>query len=253
MNEADPPGGHPDDGRLQSWRARRLPEPDAAAVAAHLTACAACRDLLAELALPVPAETRRRALAAFPQSQVRRRMTLRVAAGVGALAAAAGLVAIVWQGGQGRRGGEPVPWPVHALEGPTGGLREVRSTTKASRRFDANSRFELVLRPLVPAKKGAMPVAAFTARQGGPLAAVPTECLIREPNGIALVSCPARRILGQGPGPYTVLIVGGLAAAETPTLIGLPRDAALGRLAGLPIWEVSAVLLGPDSAGDPHE
>ncbi len=134
----EPQGDHVDDGKLIGYRDGRLDEEEAATVEAHLATCRDCRELLDELAAPIDEALLDRARQA---ARPRERRWWGPAFGALALAAAVVVGFLLPRG---------AALPHYDLEGPFGGLSEVRGAAPAKDIFVPTSRVKVILRPAEP-------------------------------------------------------------------------------------------------------
>ena len=195
----------PDDGVLLAWQDGRLADDVAASTDRHLAACAECRALVRELAVPVP-ETLVDALVELTPERRRRGWPVLVAA-----ALAASFMWLVLPAGD-------VRVPAYDLQGPYGGEQLTR-TVAESRVFGPQSRLRVLLRPSADLQGTAPTLRAFVVGRDGELSGVPASALTSGFGGAWRLDAAAADLF-PAPGPYTVHLALAVDAASLDALAG---------------------------------
>lgn len=218
---------HVDDRDLLALVAGRLPEDAAAGIDAHLAGCADCRDLLAELARPVPESRLTAAAGAFPVAPPAaspRRTVARTVGILGVLAAAV-LLAV---GVGGPKQHPDFDWvagfQADALEGGVQTVRTDAKTLPESRDFRAESTLTWVIRAHEAAP--ASVVSVFVGPAAGALHRVDVAPKRGDGGTLALVA-PARELLGPAPGEKLLVVAVGPVAIDLEGKTAAELDAAV--------------------------
>jgi hypothetical protein len=206
---------------------------DAAALD-HVARCTFCRAMLADAAVPADdllVARLSRAWAPAAATEVEANATRRAASSRrglrfgalgGGLALAAGVLFFVL------RPGALPPAPEYRLDGPSGGLTEVRADVPESDVFVPDSQVRLVLRPAGGPTPGAA-AALFRLEADARLVALPPALVQAMPNGAFLVEASGRALFGDTPGRKRLALVVAREAATLAPLDGLSVEALDGR------------------------
>jgi hypothetical protein len=222
-------------GRLLALRAGA----DDAAALDHVSRCAFCRALLVEAAEPAtdllvarmdrawstvgrPEAGADAPAAADPAPARRPARVLRFGALGGAIALAAGVLFFAL------RPGALPPAPEYTLDGPTGGLTEVRADVPASNVYLPESQVRLVLRPAGPVVPGAA-AALFRVEADARLVALPAGLVEAMPNGAFLIEAAGRTLFGDTPGRKRLALVVAREGGRLAPLDGASVEALDGR------------------------
>ena len=203
----------------------------------HIGRCAFCRAMLADVAgaaaSPNDLLTARMQRAwstearVAPQPEARAdapRSTRRLAWGaIGSFVALAAALSILVLRPQ-----SLPPAPEFTLEGPTGGLTEVRADVPESNVFVPASQVRLVLHPRQAPQPGAA-LALFRVEAGERLHRLPDALARVQPNGAWLIEGEGRALFGDTPGPRRLLVVVAGAVEALADLDGRPASAIDGR------------------------
>lgn len=225
---------HVDDGVLLALVAGRLTDDAAVGVEAHLVSCADCRDLLAELARPVPEASLSAALGAFPTAPPAassRRYVARIIGVVGVLAAAV-LLAV---GVGGPKSHPDFDWVAgyraEALVGGVQGVRTAAERLPESRDFlpDSDVRWVIRAQDTTPAAAASV----FVGPAGGALRRVEAALELGTDGTLALRALGAD-LLGPEPGEKLLVVavgrepidLGGLTFDDLDTAVK-PADGAI--------------------------
>ena len=120
------------------------------------------------------------------------------------------------------------PAPEFTLEGPTGGLTEVRADVPESNVFVPASQVRLVLHPRQAPQPGAA-LALFRVETGERLRRLPDALARVQPNGAWLIEGEGRALFGDTPGPRRLLVVVAGAAEALAGLDGREASVIEGR------------------------
>jgi hypothetical protein len=120
------------------------------------------------------------------------------------------------------------PAPEFTLEGPTGGLTEIRADVPESNVFVPASQVRLVLHPHLAPLPGAA-LALFRVETGERLHRLPDALARVQPNGAWLIEGEGRALFGDTPGPRRLLVVVAGAAEALTDLDGREASALEGR------------------------
>lgn len=208
--------GRLDEAARDAVEARLADDPEARALLRALSAARATPDLAAA----------RRAQSALEAQAPKRRVAVWGAVAVAAAAAVVVGVAL-WQR-------PPDPPGVWRVEGPFGGVQAARSADAgAGGVFLPHSRLRVDLVPAVPPTSDVQ-VAAYVAAPGDPLRRLPSPAVEVHASGALRVTGRADALLGMPPGPRTLWVVVGPAAADLEGAAS--PDAA--RRAGAAVYEI---------------
>ena len=213
---AMPSTDHVDDGVLVAFRAGALTEDAAAAVAAHLDRCGACRALAEALGEPLSAALLERAERSLAQPRSWfGGARAGVAAGLLAAAAAIVLVFALPEGASERP-------PEYALAGPFGAVQETRGETVAQGTpvFLSTSRIRLGLAPAEDLVGAPPAVAVFVSEPGGALRAAPPASLTAGIGGAWRFETEAGPLFGDETGLRHLHVVVAADAADLLALEG---------------------------------
>lgn len=198
VSASEPEGPHPDDRDLLALRRGALEAPRARQVERHLASCRDCRDLFAEMAEPVPATERARAIETVRRASGRGRR-VRAASWAGGLIAAAAAALLVVSLRE-----REAPLPEYAMQGPYGGQQRIRAgDLPASATFEADGRLELVLVPATPVSGEAPRLWVYVGSPG----ATPRRADVsaaRSEDGAFRLEARVREVLGSTPGEYAL-------------------------------------------------
>lgn len=207
---------------------------DAAALD-HVSRCAFCRALLVEAAEPatdllVARMDRAWSTVGRPEAEVhadaaparRPARLLRFGALGGAIALAAGVLFFAL------RPGALPPAPEYTLDGPTGGLTEVRADVPGSNVYLPESQVRLVLRPAGSVVPGAA-AALFRVEADARLVALPGGLVETMPNGAFLIEAAGRALFGDTPGRKRLALVVAREGGTLTPLDGASVEALDGR------------------------
>lgn len=199
----------------------------------HVSRCAFCRAMLVDVAGAAaapnelltarmqrawPAEARAPSAAEAPRST--RRLAWGAIGGFVALAAALAILVL--------RPQSLPPAPEFTLEGPTGGLTEVRADVPESNVFVPASQVRLVLHPRQASLPGAA-LALFRVEAGDRLHRLPDALARVQPNGAWVIEGEGRALFGDTPGPRRLLVVVAGAAEALADLDGRAASVIEGR------------------------
>lgn len=199
----------------------------------HIARCAFCRAMLADVsgsvaapndfltarmqrAWPAPA----REAAPTQAAPSTRRLAWGAIGGFVALAAALAMLVL--------RPQSLPPAPEFTLEGPSGGLTEVRADVPESNVFVPASQVRLVLHPRQAPRPGAA-LALFRVETGERLHRLPGALAQVQPNGAWLIEGEGRALFGDTPGPRRLLVVVAGAAEALADLDGRQASVIEGR------------------------
>lgn len=194
----------------------------------HIARCAFCRAMLVDVAgataspndLLTARLQRAWSTEARVATQPEARSTRRLAWGaIGSFVALAAALAILVLRPQ-----SLPPAPEFTLEGPTGGLTEVRADVPESNVFVPASQVRLVLHPRQAPQPGAA-LALFRVEAGERLHRLPDALARVQPNGAWLIEGEGRALFGDTAGPRRLLVVVAGAAEALAELDG--RQASL--------------------------
>lgn len=195
----------------------------------HVARCAFCRAMLVEVGQPVNDLLVARMNRQWPRESGSKKWAF---AGVGTVIALAATLAVTLM----RPTDLPAP-PELSLEGPFGGLTEVRSDVPESNVFVPDSQVRIVLRPAGgPVAPGAI-VAVYRVEGEGRLLRLPASIAQPQPNGAWLLQGEGRAIFGDQAGPKRLLVVVAGAPQALEGLDGGSPEAARGR-PGLKVHEL---------------
>ncbi len=199
------PDSHPGDDELAAFAAHHLSADEARKIEVHLATCGACRDLAMELATDVPSGVFRLVGGLFQAGRARTVMAV-----AGAMVAVAAAVAVsVYR---------PPADIVSAfeLQGPFGGLAEVRGDLESSDRFNHLSLFEVRVAPKDTPVDDTIACQLFLQKKGGLIKQAP-DAWQRSPQGVFRYRAAASTVFGDGPGQYSVIVVVGRDLPAAPT------------------------------------
>ncbi len=209
-----------DVGQLQAYRQGRLSQPESEDVERLLLESEKARDLLAELATPVPEAVADWAAAQLapraPSAASAGRRWPAYAGGVVALAAAL-LMFALWPGA--------ADLPTYRLVESAGGIQETRGDLKTSKTYGPDGRVRLTVVPSEerPGTVSAPKVRVFVSAAGSPLRAVTMNVTTRD--GAVRLEADARDLF-TSPGEKRVWVA---LAAEEARLDAAGKSAATAR------------------------
>lgn len=177
----------------------------------HVARCAFCRAMLRDAATPAHELLVARLNRAWPAPTARAPAPRRLAWGVvgGFVAMAAAVLFFVF-----RPASLPPP-PEFSLDGPFGGLTEIRADVPESNVFVPDSQVRLVLHPKEARAPGAA-LALFRVGAEGRLLRLPDALAQVQPNGAWLIEGEGRVLFGDTAGEKRLLVV----VAGAPDLLG---------------------------------
>ena len=190
----------------------------------HVARCAFCRAMLRDAAVPASdllvARLNREWPATATHAPPSRRLAFGVVGGFLAMAAAVTLLIL--------RPATLTPAPEFSLDGPSGGLMEVRADVPESNVFVPDSQVRLVLHPKASPQKGTA-LGLFRVEVGEKLARLPAGLAQVQPNGAWLIEGEGRALFGESAGAKHLLIVVAGDAAALTDLEGRAASALDGR------------------------
>ena len=208
-------GDCPDDGALLALHQGTLSEAQATQINAHLSRCAACRALTAELATPIS-----EALYARLERNVlpgRRRWQWPAMLAAAVVLVAVIRMAIVHDGrleSTGTQTIEAPAWvPPYVVEGPFGGVALERAAEPATpapkgpATFTASSRVSFRMAPVEELAGTAPALRIYTRLPNAEWRAIPAVCATAGEGGGFWIDAPALELFGETPGMWEVHLV----------------------------------------------